>query len=278
MVYEATQGEGIWRLAKWGKTSHGPVVLPVTPPLVTDEGTAHTIPEKAQALKARFYPKVEAELDDITDTSFVEETFSQALEIRQEATADEILALIRTRQANKAPGPDSIPNDFLKAMGLPLAKAVASITTACWKTGHYPQRFRQARTVVLRKSGKESCETPGAWRPIALLNTIGKLIEAITAKRIQDVAERYSLFPNTQMGARKARATETALELLTEQIHTVWKSPNHVGSMLSLDLSGAFDIVNPIRLLDILRKKGLPGWIVRWIRSFLNGRSITLII
>jgi len=278
MVHEATQGEGIWKLAKWGKTSHGPVVLPVMPPLVTEEGTAYTIPEKAQALRARFYPKVEADLDDITDTTFTEETFPQALEVCQEVTADEIMALIRTRRANKAPGNDSIPNDFLKAMGLPLAKAVAAIATACWKTGHYPQRFRQARTVVLRKPGKESYETPGAWRPIALLNTIGKLIEAITAKRIQDVAERHGLFPSTQMGARKARSTETALELLTEQIHTVWKSPNHVGSMLSLDLSGAFDTVNPIRLLDILRKKGLPGWIVRWIRSFLNGRMTTLII
>ena len=69
-----------------------------------------------------------------------------------------------------------------------------------------------------------------AWRPIALLNTIGKFIEAIITKRIQDVAGRHRLFPSTQMGASKARSTETALELLTEQIHTVWKSPDHVES------------------------------------------------
>jgi len=37
------------------------------PPLVTEEGTAYTIPEKSQALRARFCPKVEAGLDDITD-------------------------------------------------------------------------------------------------------------------------------------------------------------------------------------------------------------------
>jgi hypothetical protein len=54
---------------------------------------------------------------------------------------------------------------------------------------YLPARFRHARTIVLRKPGKASYETPGAWRPIALPNTIGKLIEAITAKRIQDVAE-----------------------------------------------------------------------------------------
>ena len=62
--------------------------------------------------------------------------------------------LLYTRQANKAPGNDSIPNDFLKAIGEPLAAAVAAIATACWKLGHYPKQFKHARTVVIRKPGK----------------------------------------------------------------------------------------------------------------------------
>ena len=31
-----------------------------------------------------------------------------------------------------------------------------------------------------------------------------------------------------------------------------------MATLLSVDISGAFDIVNPTRLLDILRKKRLP--------------------
>ena len=80
------------------------------------------------------------------------------------------------------------------------------------------------------------------------------------------------------MGGRKGRSTETALELLTEQVRTVWASGNFVASLLSLDISGAFDTVNPIRLLDILRKKGIPSWVVRWIRSFLMDRTTRLVI
>ena len=45
-----------------------------------------------------------------------------------------------------------------------------------------------------------------------------------------------------------------------------------------LDISGAFDIVNLIRLLDILRKKGLPDWVVYWIRAFITNRRTTLVI
>jgi hypothetical protein len=57
------------------------------------------------------------------------------------------------------------------------------------------------------------------------------------------------------MGAKPGRSVGTALELLTEQIHTVWESKNHMATLLSLDISGAFDTVHPTRLMDDLRKK-----------------------
>jgi hypothetical protein len=80
------------------------------------------------------------------------------------------------------------------------------------------------------------------------------------------------------MGARTGRSTETALELLTEQVRTIWSSRKNVATLLSLDIAGAFDTVNPIRLLDILRKSNLPPWIVRWTRAFITSRSTTLVI
>lgn len=184
MIDEATQGEGIWRLAKWGRTCNGPATLPIMPDLTTTTRTARTIPEKVAALRTKFYPDVVADLDDITDTTFSKDSFQDTLQLNIVVTAEEIACLLRTRKANKAPGSDSISNEFLKAMGEPLTRAVAGIATACWKAGHYPAQLKHARTIVLRKPNKKSYEEPGAWRPIALLNTIGKLIEAVTAKRL----------------------------------------------------------------------------------------------
>ena len=54
-------------------------------------------------------------------------------------------------------------------------------------------------------------------------------------------------------------------------------SVKFVASLLSLDISGAFDTVNPI-LLDTLRQKGFPGWVVRWIRAFMTDMETTLVI
>jgi retron-type reverse transcriptase len=80
------------------------------------------------------------------------------------------------------------------------------------------------------------------------------------------------------MGNRTNRSTETALELLVEQIHTVWKTRNQVASVLSLDIARAFDTVNHLRLLDNLRKKGVPLWFIRTVRSFLTDRTTTLLV
>ena len=54
----------------------------------------------------------------------------------------------------------------------------------------------------------------GGFRPIALLPTIGKVIEAVAARRITTVAEAYGLLLVEQMGNRAYRSTELAIRLV----------------------------------------------------------------
>jgi hypothetical protein len=143
--------------------------------------------------------------------------------------------------------------------------------------------LKKARTIVLRKPGKASYEVASAWRPIALLKTIGKVIEKVVAKRIKEAAESHNLLPPEQMGARTGRSTSTALELLTSMIKTIWaegkgkgKGKGQVATLLSLDISGAFDTVNHTRLVAIIRRLGYPPWLQNWVQSFLLDRSTTL--
>ena len=51
--------------------------------------------------------------------------------------------------------------------------------------------------------------------------TIRKLVETVTAKKIKEVAEQFSLLPREQMGFRIDRSTESALDLLVSQIQEV---------------------------------------------------------
>lgn len=136
---------------------------------------------------------------------------------------------------------------------------------------HFPQRFRSSRVVVLRKPGKPLAvqKTPGGWRPIALLSTVGKVLEAIIGERIAGAAEERQILPEGQMGNRKGRSTALAIRLVTETVRAAW-GQGAIASLLQLDIKGAFDTVNHTRLLDTLRQQGFPPWLVRWIRSYLT--------
>ena len=107
---------------------------------------------------------------------------------------------------------------------------------------------------------------------------MGKLLEIIIARRLSELVETNHLLPDTQMGARKGRSTVTALQLITEQIHTIWNLPGkpRVATILSMDIAGAFDNASHQRLLHDLRKRRVPTLIVNWITSFLEGRATKL--
>ena len=76
------------------------------------------------------------------------------------------------------------------------------------------------------------------------------------------------------MGARRMRSIETALQLITEKVHTIWGAKRHrVATLLSLDVSGAFDRVSHTRLIHNLRKRRIPEWVAIWVADFLSDRE-----
>ena len=50
------------------------------------------------------------------------------------------------------------------------------------------------------KPGKGDYTQPKSYRPIALLNTIGKILDAIIARRISFAVEMHGLLPGEHMG------------------------------------------------------------------------------
>jgi hypothetical protein len=101
--------------------------------------------------------------------------------------------------------------------------ALTLLADTCLRLEHYPAFLKSSRTIVLRKPGKSSYESLSVWRPIALLKTIGKVIEKLLTRRIRNLVEEYYLLYSSQIGARAKRGTGTALELLTSMVQIVWK-------------------------------------------------------
>lgn len=144
---------------------------------------------------------------------------------------------------------------------------------------YHPRAYKDAHTITLKTRQKDDYTTPKAWSPIALLNTTGKVFESVMAAKMSYLTERHRLIPDTQMGGRGGKSTETARELLTEQVHTVWgQGQDRVATLLSIDVAGAFDTVSHRRLLHNLKTRKIPGWMAKWVGSFLEDRHTTLAI
>ncbi|KAF4233525.1 hypothetical protein CNMCM6805_009182 [Aspergillus fumigatiaffinis] len=137
--------------------------------------------------------------------------------------------------------------------------------------GYYPDQWKRARIVVLRKPGKPDYTVPEAYRPISLLNTLEKILEAVMARRLSFWAENHKLLPDTQFGGRPGRNTEQALLVLANAIDRAWQR-SKVVTLIAIDLKGAFNGVKTVSLNARLEAKGIPATARKWINSFMENR------
>ncbi|KAI2930363.1 hypothetical protein CBS147321_10551 [Aspergillus niger] len=123
--------------------------------------------------------------------------------------------------------------------------------------------------------GQPDYSAPGAYRPISLLNTLGKILEAVMARRLSYRAEKYGLLPDTQFGGRRGRNTEQALLVLANSVDRAW-GRSRVVTLIAFDLKGAFNGIHQISLDARLRAKGIPLKARQWIRSFMADRQTSV--
>jgi hypothetical protein len=152
---------------------------------------------------------------------------------------------------NKAPGPDNIPVLVLQRVWHLIRSPLFSIYRACLQIGHYPAAWRDATTLILRKPKRPDYSAPNAYRPIALLCTMGKLFEAILAHRLSYLADRFTLLPHTHIGCRAGHSTEDGIIAIEEYMKHEWRKGNVVGALL-VDVKNAFPSVAHPRLLHNL--------------------------
>ncbi|KAK7945999.1 reverse transcriptase [Apiospora aurea] len=193
-------------------------------------------------------------------------------------TKDEVQQAIFRPRPHKAPGPSGIPNYILRISLDLLLPLLHPLFNYCLFRGICP--YKESTTMVLKKPRKDDYSTAKAFRPIALLETIGKALESCIAKRISYYVEQFHLLPQDHIGARKTRSTEHAIHVLLKRIHEAHGSADSgeylVATLLMLDASGAFDNVDHDKLTDCLARRGLPAPIVLWISNWLKDRRTKL--
>ncbi|KAL2887914.1 Importin beta-related nuclear transport receptor [Ceratocystis lukuohia] len=160
------------------------------------------------------------------------------------------------KPANTAPGADCITNEVWKRAWEPLGNVITKLYNLCLENGNHPSIFKKADLVAIPKPGRPRDE-PRSYRLISLLPTLGKGMERAVARRLAEEAYR--------------RGQSLLIELrgrIEDAQH--WKK---VTSILTFDIKGAFDAVEPARMERQLSESRWPTKLCRWVRSFMEGRT-----
>ena len=235
-----------------------------------EELTAGDNTEKARILAKNFFPP-KPPINTVPDDYHYPPACTKAEPI----TKEQIVHQAHKLKPYKAPGPDGIPNVVITKCVDLLAERLLHIFKAMLERNLHYKPWKTFHTVVLRKPGKPRYDLPKAYRPVALLNTLWKLLAAIIAGQITYHSEKYQLLPGHHYGGRPSRSTTDAIHFLTHRIKGDWRKGN-VTAVLFLDIEGAFPNAVPERLIHNLRKRQIPKRYTKFIAEMLKGRVTQL--
>ena len=113
----------------------------------------------------------------------------------------------------------------------------------------------------------------GNYRPVSNLAFIGKLIEKIILKQLNEHLSTNDLLDPLQSAYRVNHSTETAILRVHSDIAKALDQQKATLLVL-LDLSAAFDTIDTIRLLNLLQTYyGISGNALALLRSYLTSRT-----
>lgn len=189
----------------------------------------------------------------------------------------EVLKSTKSLPDSKATGVDIIGNEALKVLGDIVTPYLEDVFAACLSKGHYPKWLKFSRTILFLKTGKPD-DHPTSYRPIALLTSVGKILEKLILRRTKqalDSLPKSCALPSQQFGGLSGKSTTAALHSLINFVLTGWAKDQKVSS-LGLDISGAFPHAERNILIKMLVDRGTPGYIIKIIWSWLCDRQTVL--
>ena len=247
-------------------------------PLKTPEKTLTTSPSKMAEILSRQYesafstPRFQ---DDDPSKIFMEPNKDSPKLHDIPFTDAELAAAMRELRLNSAAGPDGIPAVLLNKCAAALAPPLAEIWRKSLHEGEVPSLLKSALIVPIHK-GKSKAQAKN-YRPVALTSQLCKVFEKVVRKWMVDFMEQHSLFNPNQHGFRAGRSCLSQLLSHFDTITMLLEQGLGV-DVIYLDFAKAFDKVDIGITLRKLQRMGIGGNLGRWLFSFLNGRTQTVVV
>jgi len=180
-----------------------------------------------------------------------------------------IRKIIKGLKNSKCASVDSLDSYSLKIAADQISKPIHHIITLALMQNKFPTAWKIAKIIPLHK--KNELNLAKNYRPVSILSPLSKVLEKIMYEQIYEYFSTQNLFHPNIHGFRKNRSTQTILL----QMYNRWLEASNTGDVsgiVLLDLSAAFDLVNPDLLLQKLSMYKLSDDYLELLESYLKDR------
>lgn len=172
-----------------------------------------------------------------------------------------------------APGPDGIHGKVLKYAYMSMGSTIRLMYDRCLREGRFPAIWKKANLVLLHKEGKPENQ-PGAYRPICLLDEMGKTLERVISARVMShLAEVGPNLHKLQFGFRPGISINDAILWVKKFVEDELLE-DRVVLAISLDIANAFNSLPWCHIKRALDRHAIPTYLKKVIENYLSDRWI----
>lgn len=183
---------------------------------------------------------------------------------------DEVRKVVLSLNNTNSEGPDEICTKVIKSCINELCSVLTYLINLSFESGNYPQRLKLSVVKPIHKKGSK--KDMKNYRPITLVPIIAKIYEKCMFTRLMNYCLALNLINKDQYGFQRHKSTDLAIFALLNEVLTSIDTKK-LTTVLFLDMSKAFDLVNHSILLLKLEKLGVRGTPYQWFQSYLSDRQ-----
>ncbi|KMQ88324.1 rna-directed dna polymerase from mobile element jockey-like protein [Lasius niger] len=203
-------------------------------------------------------------LEDVLAGNFSDEDF------HWKYVTPEMIGRAISKIKSNAVGIDGLSLTMLRTVTHAVMPVMEHLFNFSLMNGVFPSGWKSALVCPIPKV---KCPTMVQhYRPISILPTLSKALERVVSEQIRAWMDETCLYDPCQSAYRRHHSTQTSLIRLLDKVRGAADDRMVTVSAL-FDFSKAFDRVDHLLLASKLRKLNFSDSTVRWIFSYLNGRT-----
>lgn len=206
----------------------------------------------------------------------------EPLEVNQQDiplfTLEELQIAEERIKLKKAPGPDNVPSEVIKTIVKNFPHICQNLMNNLLIEGNFPKIWKEASLVLIEKEKKYG-EVEIKYRPLCLINVLGKFLEQLLTKRMWEEIHRSGGLSKFQFGFCPGKSTIDAIMAVQESVNKVSMVPwNQKGFcvLVTLDVQNAFNMTPWRGVIEEIKKREIPTYLVKMICSYLSERTLTI--